>query len=37
MRASSFSDSGRETGNREKKESRERERTGKKFTGIKGN
>jgi len=37
MRASGFSGSGRETGNREKGESRERERTGERFTGIKGN
>jgi len=38
MHASGFSGSGRETGNREKEESRGRERgRGKKFTGIKGN
>jgi len=37
MRASGFSSSGRATGKREKEESRGRERTGEKFTGIKGN
>jgi len=37
MCSSGFSGSGRETGETGKKESRGRERTGKEFTGIRGN
>jgi len=36
MRASGFSGSGRETGNREKEESRGRERTGESLQELRG-